>query len=284
MRIERLHDPAAFLAAAEDHLLADEARHNLILGLTGVLVGQPDAYPEFSLLRAVGDDGETAGVTLRTPPHFVSVSAVTSDEALDALVRAVAAEDVTPPGVIGGLPEARSFAERYCTATGTSPRTIMEQGIYVLREVVDLPAPSGAARVAGPEDLDLVMGWTRAFHAEAGPDDVFDEEGTRRRVTARLAGRGGEGLRIWDDGGPVCYAGFAGPTRHGIRVGPVYTPPELRGRGYATALVSSISRAQLASGRSFCFLYTDMDNPQSNAIYRRIGYRLHCGSAMIRFD
>ena len=58
----------------------------------------------------------------------------------------------------------------------------------------------------------------------------------------------------------------------------MYTPPELRGRGYATALTAELSQRLLdgrlfEGGRRFCFLYTDLANPTSNAIYERIGYR-----------
>ena len=94
----------------------------------------------------------------------------------------------------------------------------------------------------------------------------------------------GRGFRLWDDGGPVSLAGFGGGTPNGIRIGPVYTPPELRGRGYASALVAALSAELLAAGRRFCFLYTDLANPTSNRIYERIGYRRVCESAEIAFE
>ena len=94
---------------------------------------------------------------------------------------------------------------------------------------------------------------------------------------------------LWEDGGePVSLAGWGGPTPNGIRIGPVYTPPELRGRGYATALTAELSQRLLdgrlfEGGRRFCFLYTDLANPTSNAIYERIGYRRVAESAEIVF-
>ena len=97
------------------------------------------------------------------------------------------------------------------------------------------------------------------------------------------------GILLWEDGGePVSLAGWGGPTPNGIRVGPVYTPPELRGRGYATALTAELSQRLLdgrllEGGRRFCFLYTDLANPTSNAIYERIGYRRVGESAEYRF-
>ena len=79
---------------------------------------------------------------------------------------------------------------------------------------------------------------------------------------------------LWEDGGvPVSLAGFSGPTPTGIRVGPVYTPPSHRRRGYATTLVADLSQWLLGQGYRACFLYTDRSNPTSNHIYETIGYR-----------
>jgi GNAT superfamily N-acetyltransferase len=52
----------------------------------------------------------------------------------------------------------------------------------------------------------------------------------------------------------------------------VFTPPELRHRGYARACVGELSRQLKAEGLRV-MLFTDLANPTSNSIYRRIGYR-----------
>ena len=56
----------------------------------------------------------------------------------------------------------------------------------------------------------------------------------------------------------------------------VYTPPALRRRGFASALVAAVSAVGLASGKEVCVLYTDLANPTSNSIYQKIGYRPVC--------
>ena len=90
---------------------------------------------------------------------------------------------------------------------------------------------------------------------------------------------------MWEVGGQVVsLSGFGGPTPNGIRIGPVYTPPEHRGRGYATTLVADLSRHQLTGGRRLCFLHTDLANLTSNAIYVRIGYRRVCDSVVLAFE
>jgi hypothetical protein len=77
---------------------------------------------------------------------------------------------------------------------------------------------------------------------------------------------------LWDDEGAVSVAASGGPTPNGIRIGPVYTPPELRRRGYASAVTAATSQAELDRGRRFIFLFTDLSNPTSNKIYQQIGY------------
>ena len=119
---------------------------------------------------------------------------------------------------------------------------------------------------------------TEIFGAEEPGEDTLS-----RTVDHRLS-QPDWGMLLWEDDGPVSLAGYGGETPHGIRVGPVYTPPEHRGRGYATALVAALSAARLAEGRRFCFLHTDLANPTSNAIYERIGYERVCESAEILFE
>ncbi len=83
----------------------------------------------------------------------------------------------------------------------------------------------------------------------------------------------GRTMRLWiDDGVPVSMTGFGAATPNGQRVGPVYTPPDRRGRGYASNLVAQGSQAALDAGRRFLFLFTDLANPTSNKIYQAIGY------------
>ena len=120
-------------------------------------------------------------------------------------------------------------------------------------------------------DRTLLVGWLDAAVWEALPSEVHREppDGLLER---RLADPDG-GMALWVDGTPVSLAGFGGTTPNGIRIGPVYTPPESRRRGYATALVAAMTRMLLEGGRAFCFLYTDLANPTSNSIYQRIGYR-----------
>jgi len=277
----RLADAAAFLAEAEPLLLADEARHNLILGIARNV--RQGAYREYRFWL-VRDGTRPVGAALQTPPYNLILARPESREALVALVGAVSSEEL--PGVVGAEPEVHEFVDLWIGHTGIPARTNMRQGVYELARVEPLPAVPGSARVATVDDRELALRWLVAFGEEALHDGAPDraEEIVDHRLSSPTSG-----MLFWEDGGvPVSYAGWGGPTPNGIRIGPVYTPPNLRGHGYATALTAELSQRLLdgrlfEGGRRFCFLYTDLANPTSNAIYERIGYRRVAESAEIVF-
>jgi uncharacterized protein len=285
MEAVRLDDPAEFLAEAEPFLLADEARHNLMLGIAGN-IRAGSIYRHFRLWL-IRDAGEVVAAAVRTPPYNLILAQPRSPQALAALVQAVGGEDL--PGVVGAEPEAVEFAELWTRQTGSPARTNMRQGVYQLERVEPLPAAAGSARVATAGDRGLALRWFIAFAAEALHEGGPGSDRAEEMIDYRLASPT-SGILLWEDGGePVSLAGWGGPTPNGIRIGPVYTPPELRGRGYATALTAELSQRLLdgrlfENGRRFCFLYTDLANPTSNAIYERIGYRRVAESAEIAFS
>ena len=125
----------------------------------------------------------------------------------------------------------------------------------------------------------------RAFSEEVLHEGAGDAERLERSIDARLEGSETSGITLWErDRRPVSLAGYTGPTPNGIRIGPVYTPPEHRGRGYGSAVTAGVSQLQLDRGRRLCFLYTDLENATSNAIYMRIGYEPVCDSRELVFS
>ena len=280
MDVERIADAAAFLEVATPLLVADEPRHNLLLGLAGTLRDDPAAYSEHRLWL-VRERRQVVCAALRTPPYNLVLSRPATDSAVGCLASAI---DEDLPGVTAALPEAEAFADAWAAKTGLTPRRRMAQGVYALERVLPVPAPGGAMRPAGATDRPLLVDWLEAFGREALPEGSGSAEDIESFVDHRLAAAG-TGFVLWEDAGdPASVGGYGGRTPNGIRIGPVYTPPELRGRGYASALTAELSAQLLAEGRTFCFLYTDLANPTSNRIYERIGYERVCESAEIAFD
>jgi uncharacterized protein len=273
--VRRVADPSAFLVAADPVLLGDEARHNLMLGIAGTLRDQPGVYPEFHLLL-VEDEGRVVGAALQTPPYNLVLARPSSPGAIAALADALHAQGPDVPGVTGAVPEVDDFAAAWEARTGLVRKRRMSQRIYRLAELRAIQSVGGRARPATVADRALLVAWIRAFVAEAVPADS-PTQNEELVVDARLR-EGTGGFMLWEDGEPVALAGWGGKTPSGVRIGPVYTPPEWRRRGYGRAVTAAVSAQQLTSGRRFCFLYTDLVNATSNQIYMDIGYEPVCDS------
>jgi predicted GNAT family acetyltransferase len=157
----------------------------------------------------------------------------------------------------------------------------MAQKILELRNVIDPRPADGQCEKASTSDVDLVANWLSAFEQEAIPNTKTDHAAARNLAQQKIDN--GD-FYLWKtEAQTVAMAATGRPTKSGITVNAVYTPPSLRGHGYASNLVAAISRKMLDSGRSFCVLYTDAANPTSNKIYQSIGYRIIGESAHYLF-
>ena len=246
--------------------------------LRNVLEGvHDDAEPRFAY--RCGDGGVTEVAALRTPPWGLLVSELAPAQAAPFLARWLQ-DDPDLPGV-SALPQtARAIAAAWSAHTGRATSCRMREAMHALREVRDPPRPApGRLRPPEPSEYVLLVDWMRAFADEAR---IAGAAAARRMVDVRLAR---DALLVWDDDGPVAMAGTAGWAVGGVmRIGPVYTPPERRRRGYAGAAVAAISRRALAGGARTCMLFTDLANATSNKIYAEVGYRRIAGWEEHSFD
>jgi len=281
MNVVRYGTPRAFLDAVEPFLLRDEACHNLLLGIPARLIARGAAAAADGYLAAALDRGEIAGAAMMTSPYRLVVSQITRPDAVRALAEDAASLRPTPPGVHAPDPVASEFAAAWQRLTGEPSRLALHERIHRLESVRPVPGIPGLLRPAGDAHRPLLLVWLRAFGAEAFGDNRL--AGEAETVLDTRLGTPGEGFVVWDDAGPRCVAGYGGTTRHGVKIGPVYTPPEFRSHGYGTACVAELSRLLLERGRRFCMLYTDLANPTSNRIYQRIGYEPVCDAAEYRF-
>jgi uncharacterized protein len=282
MQARRLSDATEFLAAATPLLLEDEARNNLILGIAGVLRDRPGYYPEFRLWL-IEDGTEVVGAALQTPPYNLVLAQPTDDAAPAGLADAIAGEGVELPGVVGAPPEVDRFTDVWETRSDSTRRLRRSQRIYRLTAVRSPTRVTGSARVATAEDKHVLVTWITAFAEEALAGTPSPAADTERVVDGRLADAN-SGFLLWEDEGPVSLAGWGGATPNGVRIGPVYTPPDRRSRGYGSAVTAAVSSDRLAEGKRFCFLYTDLANPTSNKIYMDIGYEPVCDAVDYAFE
>jgi len=257
LRVKRFAAPQAFLSHAGPFLLQFETENALLLGVAGE--GAEGYY-------AVAErGGRVAVAAFRTWPGRAAITRCAEPAAIRMLCADLLAVCPDLNSVLGPEPWARECAEVLAEACGGDAKLIMAQRIHAL-ERVQPPAglPAGRLRMGTGADLALLSAWSGAFLEAVG----MEGDGRTLAESKVEAGQ----LFVWEDEQPVAMAGWSGKTPTGVRVNFVYTPPAARGRGYATACVAALSQLLLDRGNRFCCLYTDLANPTSNAIYRRIGY------------
>jgi predicted GNAT family acetyltransferase len=272
IRVRRPPDVQTFLAEAGPFLAEREAEHNLLFGICSQLIRDPNPFgngPPY--LAFTEGDGGIVGTAVRTPPHNLVLSETDDLAAIEPLVQDVRSVVETLPGVLGPGKAASAFVRAWCEREGGGATLTMVNRIYRASTARPPSGIAGAMRSYREADHDLTIGWLDAFVQEALPEEALGDP-TETLIRRRLADPDG-GLRFWEDEGrPVSLAGFGSRTPNGIRVGPVYTPPEFRRKGFASALVARMSASLLEGGHRFCFLFTDLANPTSNGVYQRIGY------------
>lgn len=255
-----------FESAVGAALRRETVLNQVQLGIIEQMRADPTRYPDGVRLLAARDESTGAiGLASQTPPYKAVVSHASAELAFE-LGRAFASRFPEANMVHGPGEAARAFARG---AGAPNPTVVTDEAVFELRMLNPPPPVGGSPRVAVPDDADVLQAWCDAFTDEAQPDGTPKDP----KAGVRMANSGRTWIWLRDDGLPVSMAN--NPHRVGgwWAIGPVYTPPEYRGHGYASGIVAHASGLALASGAPGCTLFTDLSNPISNRIYERLGYR-----------
>ena len=279
MSVVRHSDPMAFLAAAAPIFARDEALASSYVAFAMGLIRNPPAESEFVYLATFAE-GDLLGAAVFRGSSAVWIGASDPDAAIAFADDLFAQQpDLGPAlhGVVGFRSTCDAFAHRWCALSGRRHEVRVRLRNHKLVQVESVPRPSGAARVATADDIGWVSDAQHDFITEIQLPE--DPARLRKMIPRRIEQ---EQIWIWDDAGSVAMAGWTDAPPDAARVAPVYTPPQARGRGYATALVAELSQSLLDRGCQRLFLITDLANPVSNSIYAKIGYRPQ--SDLFHFD
>ena len=214
-------------------------------------------------------DGEIVAAALRSDYPKMVLAAEDGDSQMVELARLVHAQMPDLPCVLGKQKQVPAFAAEWSRQGGSPGRLGTPQRIHVLDAVKPYREVSGSWRVAGKADLERVLDWFRAFEMEALSKATWSGEAGRQAVTRGIES---EAYFLWSDPAPVSMAGTHESGERVARIGPVYTQPAFRRRGYGGALTAAVSQKMLDSGCAACCLFTDLTNRTSNHIYAEIGY------------
>lgn len=272
-------DVDTFARTALPLLDTDPVRHTSVLTvLHGVQAG---AFVPATMLT-VHENGTVVGALLRTAEQPALVSAV-PPRCAEAVVDALVAQDPEAGVVQGPADAAEAVAGAWSRRTGLDVTVALRMRLFALDELRVPTGVAGAARAVTADDaagLDVLAGWRAEFDGEIGR--TWRHPPTTRDDVVRVVSSGG-GELLWEvDGAPVSQASARAVVAGMSRIGPVYTPPEHRGRGYAAAVTAAVARWALDRGARHVLLYTDLANPTTNRLYPRLGFRARFDALELR--
>jgi GNAT superfamily N-acetyltransferase len=279
-RVERMTDPAAFLELAGPHLGTEPVLSTVVSTTLARTVADttPVDHPRWWAALVDERTDEVVGVAMRTAPFrpyplYLLPMPIAAAEAFGAWLLAHEPDVAHANGVRASV---ETVLGVLADDRGGSTRVLEHDRLWEATSVLPPTGVPGGARAATLDDLDLVTAWCLDFMPAAdrqagrppreGEGEHLDRDYARGKIERGL-------MWLWEDKGEVVHLTGWNPPALGVaRVGPVYTPVEHRGHGYAAALVAQVTERILSDGARAC-LFTDVDNPVSNGVYERIGYR-----------
>ncbi len=272
----------ALLTHAEAQLMMNESENSLMLGLLkriehGTLTTDQPLY------LSVVHDGEFLGHALRTSTRTPLDMSRMSPAAAECIAGALFAQGTQLNKVVGVGETSKRFADSWLKLAGGSIESSLSQGIYELRAVQMPDLAGGKLLIATVADRAIVIDLLQGFFKYQGAS-AEDSHERAASIANRDLNLGK--ITLWQDetGQVVSSATRVRETQNGVSISYVYTPKEFRRRGHAGRVVACLSQRILDSGKQMCNLYTDMNNPTSNSVYRKIGYQLIAEGAEITFS
>ena len=256
----------SFLKIYESYFLSDEIRYGLILGITkrnrGISL----------MISSVIEDRFVVG--LLAGKNLIIAANTMETDVFDDLVSYM--DQIDYPGIIGTKEHCDIYQEAYKRITGKVLSIQMNQRIYDCKKVINNSMSIGEVRLAIENDIDSIISWAYHFSKDVG--DMISMEEARKNLEYQVANKTLFVLTVNDV--LVSMAARSRSLEKTESVGYVYTPLQYRNKGYASQIVSEVTRKVLADGK-IATLYTDLSNPTSNSIYMRIGYEPYCDSVMM---
>jgi RimJ/RimL family protein N-acetyltransferase len=189
---------------------------------------------------------------------------------------AAAASSRPVDGLIG--PWEQALAARTALGLDAVPAQFAQRQELFALDLDDLRVPpaltGGRLRCRRPvaADVPLLVAWRAAYRREAFNSEDRPDLLPRSRQEVEAGIAGGAAWVLEDGDRLVAYQQFNARLPDAIQVGGVWTPPDLRGRGYARAVVAGSLLAVGAEGIRRAVLFTDDDNAPAQRAYLALGF------------
>jgi predicted GNAT family acetyltransferase len=276
----RLHDELPeFWELVRPLFATDPARHTVGISALRAKLAAPDPADEPLIMLTIWDNERMVGAAFRMPPWPAWCSAV-PHRAVALTAATLLEADPRLPGVSGPRDIAEPLAEECSKLTGATIKEAISSRLYRLAGLT-VPVVPGRARRATEDDIDLMARWQVDFQLEA---IGYEREPGHAERHVRRSLAMGSGSFLWEvDGEAVSYAVVGAPAVGMSRIGPVYTRPVHRGKGYGSAVTATVAQWAIDQGAENVLLFADLTNPVSNSIYQRLGFRAVLDSTELEF-
>lgn len=181
---------------------------------------------------------------------------------------------------VSGIVGARAQVEAAREAFGLAAAPVyMDQAedlfaLDLTRLRVPAALASGAWRVRAPRESELpaLATWRYDYRVTTLGEPAGDA--LRAKCREELARHQRQAIHfVLEVGGaPVAFSAFNASTSGCVQIGGVWTPPPLRARGYARAVVAGSLLEARERGVLRSVLFTQTDNHAAQAAYRALGY------------
>lgn len=172
--------------------------------------------------------------------------------------------------LLGELPFRRLLARDEALVPALQARGWREEPVLLLGRDGGL-APPVAEALAEEVPYGHVRGlrdeWIRSAPWAKGEEEVRDAHEADRRMLSATPTRS---FATFEQGRPLAYALLVDGGRDGM-LEDVYTTPEARGRGLATAAIAAVLHAARAEDHEIVFVPTDAING-AGPLYERLGF------------
>ncbi len=230
-------------------------------------------------------DGELVSVASQTWKGLLLVEG--HDAITDVARAAVLAAGIDVIGLAGSLDSVD--AVRSGLGLDARPTNLDTPEYLYTLELEDLELPDllrtgrAACRPPHPGEFELLCKWRLDYHLWLGgdPNDA-GARGIRDGLRETIEKDRCRVLQV--DGEPVSYTAFTATLPDQVQIGGVWTPPDLRNRGYARSAVAGHLLDAQAAGVERAILFTSIDNLAAQRAYEALGFEKSGRYGLVFFE
>lgn len=229
----------------------------------------------------VSINGDSTQLTACLVPNDQILVSSGSEAAVNQLAQYIFREKIIVPGIFAVSPVSTEFAETYSKLRKIKYRCVKQLGHYELQEFKKVTQPEYVFGPPSPEDIDALVKYKVMSQKEENiqrpslnPAEFIQKEIQSESLYV-LRNHNGEIQCI----GSV----FDNRSQRSGYIAGIYTPKEMRGRGFATAMTYELSK-RIHGKKLIPSLSVDIVNHPAIRAYEKVGFVKLCQMDNIRFS